>query len=107
MAVNHTIITGPNIRPTAAVPLRCTRNSTTMITAVIGTTNSCIPDHAAAAVEHAAGPAGGRGAVGAGHLRCVTVLRRQHDHSGDLGAVGGGGAEGGPAVAHHVLLLGH
>ena len=37
MAVNHRIITGPKNRPTAAVPWRCTANSTTMITAVIGT----------------------------------------------------------------------
>ena len=37
MARNQTIITGPNSRPTAAVPKRCTENSTTMITAVIGT----------------------------------------------------------------------
>ena len=40
MATNQAIITGPNTRPTAAVPRRCTRNSTTMITAVIGTTSS-------------------------------------------------------------------
>ena len=32
------IITGPNRRPTAAVPTRWKENSTTMITAVIGTT---------------------------------------------------------------------
>ena len=38
MATNHTIITGPKNRPTAAVPCRCTANSATMITAVIGTT---------------------------------------------------------------------
>ena len=37
---NQTIITGPNNRPTAAVPRRWTRNSTMMITAVIGTTRS-------------------------------------------------------------------
>ena len=37
IAVNQTIITGPNRRPTAAVPWRCTANSATMITAVIGT----------------------------------------------------------------------
>lgn len=40
MAVNQRIITGPNTRPTAAVPLRWTRKSTTMIAAVIGTTAS-------------------------------------------------------------------
>ena len=34
---NQAIITGPNRRPTAAVPWRCTANSATMITAVIGT----------------------------------------------------------------------
>jgi hypothetical protein len=38
MATNQATMTGPNIRPTAAVPLRCTMNSKTMITAVIGTT---------------------------------------------------------------------
>lgn len=37
MATNQVIITGPNRRPTAAVPTRWTANSTTMITAVIGT----------------------------------------------------------------------
>ncbi len=40
MTANHTTITGPNIRPTTAVPRRCTRNSATMITAVIGTISS-------------------------------------------------------------------
>jgi hypothetical protein len=40
IAVNQTIITGPKTRPTAAVPRRCTANSTTMITAVIGTTSA-------------------------------------------------------------------
>ncbi len=30
----------------------------------------------------------------AGHLRRRAVLRRQHDHPGDLGAVGGRGAQG-------------
>ena len=39
IAVNQTIITGPNRRPTAAVPWRWTANSATMITAVIGTTH--------------------------------------------------------------------
>ena len=38
IAVNHTIITGPKRRPTAAVPRRCTANNAKMITAVIGTT---------------------------------------------------------------------
>src|SRR6266568_77999 len=38
IAVNHTLMTGPNIRPTAPVPSRCTRNRPTMIAAVIGTT---------------------------------------------------------------------
>jgi hypothetical protein len=32
------IITGPNMRPTAAVPTRWNANSTAMMTAVIGTT---------------------------------------------------------------------
>ena len=36
--VNHTIMIGPNTRPTVAVPTRCTRNSPTMIAAVMGTT---------------------------------------------------------------------
>ena len=40
IAANQTIITGPKTRPTAAVPRRCTANSTTMITAVIGTIQS-------------------------------------------------------------------
>jgi hypothetical protein len=37
IAVNQTIITGPNRRPTAAVPLRWKANNSTMITAVMGT----------------------------------------------------------------------
>ena len=37
IARNQTIITGPNSRPTAAVPSRWVANRTTMITAVIGT----------------------------------------------------------------------
>ena len=40
MTANQVIITGPNTRPTAAVPRRWTVNSATMITAVIGTTRS-------------------------------------------------------------------
>ena len=40
MTRNQTIITGPKTRPTAAVPRRCTANSATMITAVIGTIRS-------------------------------------------------------------------
>ena len=40
IATNQTIMTGPNSRPTAAVPRRWTANSSTMITAVIGTTSS-------------------------------------------------------------------
>lgn len=40
IAANQTIITGPNSRPTVAVPLRCTRNSSAMMTAAIGTTSS-------------------------------------------------------------------
>ncbi len=40
IAVNHTAMTGPNMRPTAPVPSRCTRNRQTMIAAVIGTTRS-------------------------------------------------------------------
>lgn len=39
-AVNHRIITGPNTRPTAAVPRRCARNSSTRMPAVSGTTAS-------------------------------------------------------------------
>ena len=35
---NQTIITGPNRRPTPAVPMRWSRNSATMMAAVIGTT---------------------------------------------------------------------
>ena len=34
-----------------------------------------------------------------GHLRRLAVLRRQHDHAGDLGAVGGRGTQGRRAVA--------
>ena len=37
MITNQMIITGPNGRPTAAVPTRWNANSTTMIAAVIGT----------------------------------------------------------------------
>src|SRR5262249_10764277 len=40
IAVNHTAMTGPNSRPTAPVPSRCSKNRPTMITAVIGTTSS-------------------------------------------------------------------
>ena len=40
IAVNHKIMTGPKNRPTVAVPRRCTRNSPTMMTAVIGTIHS-------------------------------------------------------------------
>lgn len=40
IARNHTAITGPKNRPTFAVPWRCTVNSATMITAVIGTIHS-------------------------------------------------------------------
>ena len=43
MDTNHRIITGPKKRPTVAVPRRCTANSATMITAVIGTIQSSIP----------------------------------------------------------------
>src|SRR3954468_15083961 len=39
------------------------------------------------------------GARGARHLRGVALLRRRNDHARDLGAVGGGGAERGRAVA--------
>ena len=35
-----------------------------------------------------------RGTGHAGHLRCSLVLRRQHDHPGDLGAVRGRGPQG-------------
>ena len=47
-------------------------------------------------------PAGGRGARGAGHLRRRAVLRRQHDHPGDLGAVRGRGPQGRRAVARRI-----
>ena len=40
IATNHAIITGPKNRPTTAVPWRCTLNNATVITAVIGTTQS-------------------------------------------------------------------
>jgi hypothetical protein len=40
MARNQTIITGPKIRPTAAVPLRCTAKSNTMMIAVTGMINT-------------------------------------------------------------------
>ena len=40
IAANQTAMTGPNRRPTAAVPSRWTRNRQTMIAAVIGTTRS-------------------------------------------------------------------
>ena len=40
IATNQAIMTGPNSRPTAAVPRRWTANSSTMITAVRGTTSS-------------------------------------------------------------------
>ena len=40
IAVNQIAMTGPNSRPTAPVPSRWTRNRTTMIAAVIGTTRS-------------------------------------------------------------------
>ena len=43
IARNQTTITGPNSRPTAADPIRWVANSTTMITAVIGTTR-CASD---------------------------------------------------------------
>ena len=43
IATNQAIITGPNSRPTAAVPRRWTANSTTMITAVRGTISSSSP----------------------------------------------------------------
>ena len=38
MTANQAIMTGPKTRPTVSVPRRWTRNSTMMITAVIGTT---------------------------------------------------------------------
>src|SRR5262250_815439 len=40
IAANHRAMTGPNSRPTAPVPSRCSTNRATMITAVIGTTSS-------------------------------------------------------------------
>ena len=39
MVANHSIITGPNIAPTRAVPRFCTRNSATRMTTVSGTMN--------------------------------------------------------------------
>lgn len=48
-----------------------------------------------------------RGARRARNLRRRTVLRRQHDHSGDLGAVGGGGSQGGAAGARGVDRADH
>ena len=44
-------------------------------------------------------PAPGHGAGLGGHLRRGAVLRRQHDHPGDLGAVRGRGREGDRARA--------
>jgi hypothetical protein len=41
IAVNHTIITGPNALPTTAEPNRCEANRITMMTTVMGTTQSC------------------------------------------------------------------
>ncbi len=38
MTVNHTAMTGPNTRPTTAVPSRWARNRMTMITTVMGMT---------------------------------------------------------------------
>ena len=38
IAVNHATITGPNTLPMAPLPKLCRANNTTMITAVIGTT---------------------------------------------------------------------
>ena len=38
MAANQTTITGPKRRPTAPVPTRWSRNRTTMMTTVMGTT---------------------------------------------------------------------
>lgn len=43
IAVNHRAITGPNSRPTAPVPSRCSRNRQTMMAAVIGSTR-CASD---------------------------------------------------------------
>ncbi len=56
-------------------------------------------DHAAAPVGRAARPAGRARAGGAGHLRRLAVLRRQHDHPGDLGALRGRGPQGRRALA--------
>ena len=39
MARNHAVMTGPNSRPTRAVPMRCAANSNTRITTVIGMTS--------------------------------------------------------------------
>lgn len=41
IVTNQMIMMGPNRRPTVPLPRRCARNSTRMITAVIGTTSSC------------------------------------------------------------------
>ena len=46
MVRNQTTITGPNRRPTPAVPIRCSRKSATMMAAVIGTTR-CSSDGSA------------------------------------------------------------
>ena len=48
---------------------------------------------------HAAAPRTKVVLAGARHLRRLALLRRQHDHAGDLGAVRGRGAQGGAAVA--------
>ena len=48
-------------------------------------------------LKHGAATRGRRTAAmlaGAGPVRCVAVLRRQHDHAGDLGAVRGRGHQG-------------
>ena len=44
MVVNQMSMTGPNTRPTAPLPSRCRRKSSTMIVTVIGTTNESIDD---------------------------------------------------------------
>ncbi len=41
MTTNQTAITGPNTRPTLAVPFHCMANSMTMTTTQIGRTNRC------------------------------------------------------------------
>ena len=62
-------------------------------------------DHAAAPLDrHATQAASRDGAGRAGTLRRLAVLRRQHDHPGDLGAVRGRGPQGRRAVAADLVV---